>query len=370
MLDQLDWTNSEDKRDLVHRAVEHLVMGRLVIFPTETEYVLAASADQADAVAALWQSYSRPTRWIHFALAPTKELVESLPGQTPEGRRLARRTWPGPIDFVVAPDASLVEYTAEMVKSLTADLGAACLACPGHPAIASTAQFLKTPLILASRAKDPTRILSDQSVAMEEFGEIADAMIDDGKTRFGQPSTIVRIGTDGVAVEQEGVVSSSWIRRLSGEMITFVCTGNTCRSPMAEALFKRFLADKLGCSIEELPERGYTVASAGIAAHPGTPAAENAVSVVREYNAHLEDHISQPLTDELALYSDRLIVMTEDHKSLVCRLWPEVESRTTLLCGDRNVSDPIGGTYDRYERCAGQIADQLRSLLDDVTAPN
>ncbi|MEQ9068753.1 MAG: hypothetical protein RLO18_18610, partial [Gimesia chilikensis] len=61
-------------------------------------------------------------------------------------------------------------------------------------------------------------------------------------------------------------------------MYLFVCTGNTCRSPMAEGLFRKLLSDKLGCQEDELSDRGYIVASAGLAAAMGAPPSPEGVS--------------------------------------------------------------------------------------------
>ena len=373
MLDHLNWTDSQDRRDLVHRAVEHLAKARLVVFPTETEYVIAAHADRPEAVETLWQQRPPSADCVDLAWVTNEESVDLLPATPVSARRLARRCWPGPLDLLVpvadSEEKLLKEQSiAATVATRATQLGTVRVVCSGHSAIMSTLELLRAPVVLAPATPEGTAPIVDAEAARDQFGEFADAIVDDGKTRFAQRSTIVRVTQDDIALAREGVVSAPWVRRLAGEMITFVCTGNTCRSPMAEALFKRFLADELDCSIDELPERGYTISSAGIAAHPGTPAAKNAVEVVRGYNAQLDDHMSQPLSDELAVNSDRLIVMTQEHKALVCRLWPEVESRTSLLCGDQDVSDPIGGAYDRYEGCAVQIAEHLRLLLADVTS--
>ena len=81
---------------------------------------------------------------------------------------------------------------------------------------------------------------------------------------------------------REGVVGEATLRRLAGVMVLVVCTGNTCRSPMAELLMRECLAKSLNCTHEELDERGVGVMSAGIAAAPGCPPTSEAVQVMRE----------------------------------------------------------------------------------------
>src|SRR5262249_43476051 len=95
--------------------------------------------------------------------------------------------------------------------------------------------------------------------------------------------------------------------------ILFVCTGNTCRSPLAQAMCARLLADRLGCEPADLPARGFSVQSAGLAAMIGAEATAEAVAVAREMGADLSGHKSQPLTRELLAQTDLLFTMTQAH---------------------------------------------------------
>src|SRR5712691_6240493 len=82
--------------------------------------------------------------------------------------------------------------------------------------------------------------------------------------------------------------------------ILFVCTGNTCRSPLAEALCKKRLAEQLGCRVDELAERGYVVASAGVSAYPGDEAAAAAVEIAAEFGAGLD--VDDPIGADVTVY--------------------------------------------------------------------
>ena len=119
-------------------------------------------------------------------------------------------------------------------------------------------------------------------------------------------------------VVRPGAVSDDALRRQAACLVVFVCTGNTCRSPLAEGLFKARLAGRLGCTAAELPERGFHVLSAGMAAMSGGPAADEAVAVARSYGADLTGHRSRPLAPDLAAQADYLIAMTRGH----CWSWP------------------------------------------------
>lgn len=147
--------------------------------------------------------------------------------------------------------------------------------------------------------------------------------------------------------------------------ILFICTGNTCRSPLAEAICRRLLADELGCEPNELLHRGFEVKSAGVMAYPGDLASGPAVDVARELNADLEAHRSQPVNPELLDRATTIFAMTRSHLLSLTIRFPNVGPTPQLLCGDRDLPDPIGGALDDYRACAAIIREHLRKQLPE-----
>jgi protein-tyrosine phosphatase len=203
--------------------------------------------------------------------------------------------------------------------------------------------------------------------ALESAGGLIDVLVDDGPCRYRLPATAVEVRGETWNVRRAGLLNEDLIRQQLACLIVFVCTGNTCRSPLAETLCKKRLADRLACSVAELPVRGYRVISAGLAAPPGMPAADEAVAVAHSLGADLTQHVSRPLTPELAAQADHLLAMTSGHLRALVEHFPPGAGRPRLLspAGD-DVDDPIGQSREVYEACARQLASHVETLVEEV----
>jgi protein-tyrosine phosphatase len=215
------------------------------------------------------------------------------------------------------------------------------------------------------KAADGAPILDPDHV-LGAAGDQLGIVFDDGLLAESMPPTVIQVSGNEFRVLREGALPAARLRRLTAEVITFVCTGNSCRSPMAEVLFKRMLAERLECDQNALPDRGFLVTSAGLSAALGGRASTNAQVVVRDFGASLEDHESQQLNDDLAFLSDRLVVMTAAHREQILELWPELDSRVSLLGGNEDIADPVGFPVESYRQCAAQIQRGLDRLIETV----
>ena len=141
------------------------------------------------------------------------------------------------------------------------------------------------------------------------------------------------------------------------KQIVFICAGNTCRSPMAEALFRQILGQA------GLSER-FDVSSAGLAAFPGDGAAFCAGEVMREYGLDLSVHRSRPFTGELFAEADWIVAMTQAQKQGVLQLHQGPKQVVSLgEFTDGDITDPFGGNTESYRRCAAKIENALKSFL-------
>jgi protein-tyrosine-phosphatase len=139
------------------------------------------------------------------------------------------------------------------------------------------------------------------------------------------------------------------------QKILFVCTGNICRSPMAEGLLKKMVQDHQW-SVE--------TQSAGLAAFNGVPATQEAIEACKEKGIDISAHQSQPLSKNLVLESTLILTMTDKHKESILRKMPQLADKVSLLSdfagqGIEDVEDPMGQSVDAYRKIFAQIEGYL-----------
>jgi RpiB/LacA/LacB family sugar-phosphate isomerase len=143
--------------------------------------------------------------------------------------------------------------------------------------------------------------------------------------------------------------------------ILFVCTGNVCRSPMAEGLFRHATKGR----------GDFRVFSAGVGAVEGLPPSEFAVKALRELGVDIAPIRSKPLTAELVQQADYIFGMTHSHVDAITLLYPQAAEKTFLLrefdetldSFENDISDPIGGSYEVYLACRDQIEQGIAAML-------
>jgi protein-tyrosine phosphatase len=207
---------------------------------------------------------------------------------------------------------------------------------------------------------------TDAEGVLQQLGGDVDLLLDAGATRYQGPSTIAHVQGHRLEIVRRGVLDERTVRKLGKNNILLVCTGNTCRSPMAEGLLKTLLAEELGCDSSELEEHGYKITSAGTAAVDGAPPTPEAVQAMKQKGIEISGYQSSALTAEMVRQSQTILVMTEAHNQTVKRMNTDHRASCYLVGGDDSIEDPIGCSSDVYLTCRDQIEAGLRAHLAEV----
>ncbi len=362
--------SDKQTRAAARKAARALKAGKLVGFATETVYGIAAVASLPETMERLRELKSRPSRPFSVHVASPDDVGRYVRDAPPDAEKLIRKCWPGPVTLLLPTGGKLAESALQKrgLHDVLVHDGVIGLRCPAEPAAQAMLAGVPEPVVApsANLAGQPSP-RSGQEVLAALDGKI-DVLLDSGPTRYGKDSTIVLFGADGKwNVVRQGVLDERAIRRALRTTLLFVCTGNTCRSPMAAGLARKLLAERLGCTIRGLESRGVEVLSAGVVGGGHCPATPEAVAAARHFGADIRHHRSRKLTSELIHDADMIFCMTEFHAEAARELAPAAADRIVRLSAAGDIPDPIGGGGDVYRRTAENLLKAVQERLDKVS---
>jgi protein-tyrosine phosphatase len=354
----------------IKKAAEAIDAGALVAFPTETVYGIGCRVSN-DSLAKLDKLKGRPAdKYYTLHIANPSDFPRYVPTIGLRAKKLVKNAWPGPLTIVFELDDSDIKQQKEKLQPEVFDNlyrdGSIGIRCPDNP-IASMLLSRTTGAVVA-----PSANISGQAPAVEaaqvieQFGGRLEIVLDGGVCKYGKNSTVVRVGKSGLEVLRQGVYSQAQVLEMAKVTILFVCTGNSCRSPMAEGLFKKYLAEKLGYTVDRLVEKGYIITSAGTLGMVGFPASTEAVRVCAAMGVDISNHRSRALNGLLIEQSDLIYVMAQGHRDAVADISPESIDNCSLLAEDTDIPDPIGQSQTVYNDCAELIDRALRKRLSEL----
>src|SRR4030042_5422577 len=237
--------------------------GGLVAFPTETVYGIACRVE-TDSRARLNNLKGRtPDKYYTLHIGKVNDVEKYVPTMGLRAKKMVKNVWPGPLTIVFELSEDDIKkqkknLKKEVFEHLYKD-NTIGIRCPDNAIAAMLLQTTKEAVVAPSANKTGQPPATDAEQVLAQFSGQLDLLLDGGPCKYKKSSTVVKIGKKGLEILRAGVYSQEELEAMSKVKFLFVCTGNTCRSPMAEGMFRKFLAEKLKCRVDQLDKIGFKV---------------------------------------------------------------------------------------------------------------
>ncbi len=342
-------------RQLVEKAARVIGEGGIAALPTETVYGLAGLAAEEEVRDRLYALKKRPKdKPFSLALGRPAEAVEKYFSVLPPfGYRLIEKFWPGPLTIIYYTGVSGEEKVGIRV--------------PAHPVTAEILRRLNKAVYLPSANISGEKEAVSAAEVEVVFGEKVDLIVEGGECKHSRPSTLVDLTCSPFRVLREGAVSENEIAAVfMRKRILFVCTGNSCRSPLAAFILEKYLqAERVYF------EQRYEISSRGIAAVSGAKMSAPAAEILTtNENLNGDNFRAQRLDRNAVLSADLIFTMEDNQREYILNFEPAAEGRVFNLKQflpsqlAEDIPDPLGGGYPAYQKAYSLIKTAVLELRD------
>ncbi|MEW6606543.1 MAG: L-threonylcarbamoyladenylate synthase [bacterium] len=342
------------EKEKITRAANFIKKGKLVAFPTETVYGLGVDGLNKEGIRLIFEVKKRPiSKPISLLISDFNELSRLAKDIPDDTWKLIDKFWPGPLTIIL----SASDLVPEMIMGEKRTVG---IRMPDNKIALALIESSKTPIACPSANisghKEPTTC----EEVMAGLKDKIDLIIDGGKTKLGIASTVLDLTGKSPVILREGAIGSKELFRvLNSKNILFVCTGNTCRSFMAEKLFAK-MAKETNFLVE--------VKSAGTSAINNGNVTPMSLKILENEGILPTAAFSTLLNEQMIKKANLILTMESYHKERVESILPSAKGKTFLLSeyvglGKKEIADPIGGSREGYETCFLEIKKCLTRLI-------
>lgn len=361
-------SQEKPSKEAVDRASKALRSGGIIIYPTDTLYGFGVMINNKKAIKKLYDLKKRdPKRPFSILINDIRQAEHICGGLTSREEEFFRLLLPGKITVLVSVKRKLKISGFENLNKIgfripESNLCNLLIEKTGSPISSSSVNISFEPNI------------DDTSEIKDKFAKDVDVFLDSGPVYSLKGSSVVDLTTSPPTLIREGDILKETIERklnivLSSSVkrkyvITFICSGNICRSPMAEGILKKLL-DKSRFS------RQVTINSAGTLNLMPTKASEEAIRISHNHKVDIGKHRSQPVDKPILDDANIIICMAVYHQNILLKNYPEYADKMFILksmnreegLADPSIADPIGMTEEFYKRIYDEIESELKRLL-------
>ncbi len=340
----------------IQKALSVLKKGECIVVPTDTVYGLLCPFTQ-EGLKKIQKLKQRDMRKpVAVYVGRKKEISKIAKIKNAIEKKIITKLMPGRITLILEKNMH-IDYPWKKIG----------IRIPKDPSIIKLLRKIRAPLY-ASSANISGKEMTESEI-MEYFKNKV-KFIEKGTT-IPLASTVLEVKQNTIEIKREGVVSIWKIMEKTKEKacysqgiypsILIVCTGNTCRSPMAYGFFKYFLPQNI------------KIITAGTKAVEGIPASTHTIKVMQEKGINIAHHRSQKLKSNHIVNASLILAMERKHYFFIIKKWPWAKEKTYLFNGfpysypkGKNISDPIGKSINFYRRVRNIIERRCKEIADII----
>jgi len=355
-------------KKILTKAVKVLEEGGIIIYPTDTLYGFGTLLNSEESIKRVYEIKKREKNKPSSIMVKDFTQAELIAGRMTEiEKRRFELLLPGKITVVVKAKKKVEvpgfeDYDKIGFRIPDNDLCQELVNLTTHPISSSSVN-------LAGKKN-----LIDMHDIRREFQHKVDLVLDGGAVKSTKGSSVIDISSNPPSLLREGEISKEVLEKMIGTKIkstinrkytiTFVCSGNICRSPIAEGILKRKLdIDALRGKVE--------INSAGTLRLPTSVASLKAVEVAADHGVNIENHLSRPVSKTIVDHANMIFCLAENHYDYFRKKYPADKDKIHLLKGFDNsgnftglsIDDPIGQNEEFYRRIYTEINEEIDRIL-------